>query len=160
MQSRAEIVIAVARPRDAAVAHDVTQRAFAEYARFEHPSSVLGEAVADVRAAIVGGGMLLARIESDVVGVVRHRVVDDSLFFTRLAVLPEARGRGVARALLKRLDALARERGLTSLTLTARSQQPDNRPFWRALGFEITGVSGRYGIADLVTHMRRPVKSR
>jgi predicted GNAT family N-acyltransferase len=53
----------------------------------------------------------------------------------RLAVLAEARGRGVGRALMERLHEAARERGLTSVWCHA---QVSAVPFYTRLGYRIT----------------------
>jgi len=74
-----------------------------------------------------------------------------------MTVLPAARGHGLGDQMLQWLDELARNLGLTALEATVRSQQPDNRPYYVARGFEILGYSERYGISDMVTHIRRRV---
>ena len=75
--------------------------------------------------------------------------------FSRLGVVPEARGQGVATAMLDVLDDYARAIGAEAIELTARSQQPDNRPKWIRRGYRVTHYSECYGISDMVTHMQR-----
>ncbi len=53
------------------------------------------------------------------------------------------------------LEAFASAQGCTEVRAEARSQQPDNRPYYLALGYEIIGYSGRYGIPDIRTHLRK-----
>ncbi len=151
-----ELVVREALPEDAARVDRVTQLSFAEYRRFPNPSSVLDEPMTSVSAAI-DVGVLIAEHRGEAVGVVRFRIEGRRLFFARLAVLPAWRRRGVAKMLVDRLEAVAAEADLEWLAISARSQQPDNRPFWRALGFEITGYGDRYGVLNLVTYMERRV---
>jgi predicted GNAT family N-acyltransferase len=55
----------------------------------------------------------------------------------RLAVLAEARGRGVGRALMERLHEAARTRGLASVWCHA---QISAVPFYRRLGYRVTSA--------------------
>ena len=67
--------------------------------------------------------------------------VGDDVPELTLAVAPEARGRGVARALLERLISEAAARGLGALSL---SVEPDNpaRRLYESLGFVESGGAG------------------
>lgn len=65
-------------------------------------------------------------------------VVDggDTLYIHDLSVSPAAAGRGLARLLVERLQALARERGLDHCALVSVQ---DSQRFWERLGFRETG---------------------
>jgi GNAT superfamily N-acetyltransferase len=108
-----------------------------------------------VRQAIAEGGAVLAFLDGRAVGSLRFRVEGRTLWFCRMSVLPEARKQGLGVALVEYVEAHARRLGCTRVELTARSQQPDNRPYYQRLGYEVTGYSERYGVADLVTHMAK-----
>jgi predicted GNAT family N-acyltransferase len=54
----------------------------------------------------------------------------------RMAVIDDARGRGVGKALLEFLEAEARRRGATRLTLSAQVRA---RPFYEAAGYAASG---------------------
>ena len=153
--------IRLAELHEAAIVHDVMVRAFREYAAFANPSSALRETVDDVRASMVRGGALLAFSgdgpDGRAVGSVRFHA-ESELELLRLAVLPELRGSGVGSALVAHVETIARERGYAAVRVYARSQQPDNRPWWLARGYEVDGHSERYGIADLRTHMLKPMR--
>jgi len=59
--------------------------------------------------------------------------------FIQYFSLPEAlRGKGMGAELMNRVEALARERGLTGMWLDTFSFQA--RPFYEKLGFEVFGV--------------------
>lgn len=83
-----------------------------------------------------GHGFLLAQI-----------VVDEAEILS-LAVDPAFQRQGEARALLARLDAEARTRGVTSLHLEVAAQNAPARAFYDAQGF--TGIGLRRG------YYRRP----
>jgi len=173
-------VIRLARASEALRVHSVMRAAFAEYADLPNPSSALREGVADVEAVMSRGGAALDLEGDRALGSVRfvlewdgaandlHRAArgavlarapEGVLRFARLAVLPEARGEGRGVAIVRWLEALATRMRLTEVQCEARSQQPDNRPYYLALGYELVGYSGRYGIPDLRTHFRKPLVS-
>lgn len=169
--------VRLASPDEAALVHRLMMRAFEEHAGYEHPSSALRETVEDVRAALSEGGGLVALLEGVPVGSGRFSVRwrgtpptdaiarategqnveggGGTLTFDRLGVVPEHRGRGIGSAMVDWLEALARRLGLDAVETTARSQQPDNRPWYLQRGYRVTGYSGRYGIPDIRTHMRK-----
>jgi GNAT superfamily N-acetyltransferase len=171
------------RDEEASLVRSLIQRGFAETREFADPSSALGESEEDVRRELARGAALVAELDGEPVAVVRFfiepkgggQTVDRALIerarrgetvpslleggqlvLSRLTVVPEARGRGIAQQLLGELERIAAQLGVRRLAITVRSQQPDNRPFWQSLGFRITGYSERYGIADMVTHMEKP----
>lgn len=158
--AEAPVKIRLARPDEAARVHAVMRAAFDEYRAQPTPSSALLETVQDVRLAMEHGGALLGFDGETAVASGRFgwRVRDDgtaALFYERLAVLPSHRGRGIGRAMIAWLEHHARVGGARVVEVTVRSQQPDNRPYYQALGYRITGYSERYGIADIRTHMEK-----
>ncbi len=153
----------------------MVRRAFQETRAFELPSSALSESVEHVREALENGAGLIAISGDSVIGCVRITISGTdsdlhhldltsgplpqpqagvSVSFSRLGVVPEARGQGVATAMLDVLGDYARAIGAEAIELTARSQQPDNRPKWIRRGFRVTHYSECYGISDMVTHMQ------
>lgn len=86
------------------------------------------------------GGMLLARLEGEPVGVVAVRRLDDRRGEgKRLYVRPSARGFGVARRLLGEMFALARGLGFTSLYIeTSPGKMAEQYEWYRRLGFRDT----------------------
>lgn len=58
---------------------------------------------------------------------------------TALVVREDARGRGVARALIAAVEAAAREAGCDHLHVTTANHRADAHAAYRALGFEDTG---------------------
>ncbi|HJL02576.1 MAG TPA: GNAT family N-acetyltransferase [Polyangiaceae bacterium LLY-WYZ-15_(1-7)] len=166
-------------PEAAAEVHAAMRAGFVDSARYAHPSSALRESVEDVRAALGRGGGVLLEIDGALRGSGRFAFVGEEaevlaarlreagdegapaprveadVAISRLAVEPEARGQGHGAAMVEWIEALARRLGARALLADARSQQPDNRGWWRARGFEVIGYAPRYGIPDIRTHMRK-----
>lgn len=142
---------------DAPTVHAIMLQAFAEYAWFTNPSSALNESVDDVVASMKRGGALVAERDNVAIASVRFHA-DDQLELLRLAVIPDERGNAVGVAMVREVEAIAKALGYASVRVYARSQQPDNRPWWTALGYVIDGYSGRYGIPDLRTHLIKEIR--
>ena len=83
--------------------------------------------------------LLAARLDGELAGYAGLEYVLDEGYVTDVAVFPEFRRRGVAKALLRELERRARGMGLRFLTLEAR---PSNTPavsLYAALGYEEAG---------------------
>ncbi len=157
MTSEAAPPIRVATMSEAVVAHAITRAAFAEYASYPNPSSALLEQLDTVQARVGKGEVILASRNGHPVGVGRFEAdtTHGTLRYERLAVHPAVRGRGIGGAMVSWLEALALNNGLREVHTEARSQQPDNRTFYLRRGYVITGYSGRYGIPDIRTHLKK-----
>jgi ribosomal protein S18 acetylase RimI-like enzyme len=70
-----------------------------------------------------------------VLGCVMTEQVEDDLHLGRLAVLPAARGRGLARRLVAAVEADARRRGLAGTRLGVRIALPENQRLFAGLGY-------------------------
>jgi GNAT superfamily N-acetyltransferase len=109
--------------------------AFAEYeGRLAPPSGAHAE-TADTIAERLELGALVADVDAAPVGCLFYRERERDLYIGRLAVLPDWRGRGIARLLLDAAEDLARDRGFGALTVGVRLQLPENIGFFAALGF-------------------------
>ena len=62
----------------------------------------------------------------------------------RMYVVPEARGRGVSRALLAALEAAAVDRGWTTLRLETGPRQPEAIGLYESAGYRPIAAFGRY----------------
>jgi GNAT superfamily N-acetyltransferase len=62
----------------------------------------------------------------------------------RMYVVPEARGRGVSKAILVGLEAAARERGWTTLRLETGPRQPEAVGLYERAGYRPIGAFGAY----------------
>ena len=70
--------------------------------------------------------------------------VDATCELKRMYVAPEARGRGIARALLERLEEEAVDLGYTTLWLETGTEQPEAIALYESHGYEPIAGFGRY----------------
>jgi [ribosomal protein S18]-alanine N-acetyltransferase len=92
------------------------------------------------------GGMILARVAADEAEILT------------LAVMPEARRHGVARALLEQAAAVAAEEGAVALFLEVALRNVPARALYTAAGFAEVGQRRRYyADGDDAMVMRRPL---
>lgn len=144
--SRAPLEIALdAGPGDLGAAVAVMHRAFAQYAATGEPSGAMLETEATLLAERAQGvRVAIARREGVVVAMVKHQdVADGSRYFGRLAVEPDERGAGVARALVEALRDDARRAERTGLTCLVRESEPANVALYVRLGMAVTGRGER-----------------
>ena len=87
------------------------------------------------RVAVEGGSLL------GYVGM--HHLVDEG-FVTNVAVSPDARRRGVARALLAELAAYGREHGLYRITLEVRVGNVAARTLYESEGYTLDGIRPKF----------------
>ncbi|MEM9194577.1 MAG: GNAT family N-acetyltransferase [Myxococcota bacterium] len=153
MSSRAHLVIREAEEDELTIVHALTRAAFAASAQYPNPSSALQETVADLRTS--PRVLVLALRDGHYVAATRTGTADGILSFERLAVHPAVAGQGIGSQLLGWLEARAEYTGCHAIETAARSQQPDNRPYYLKRGYRITGYSGRYGIVDIRTHLQK-----
>jgi ribosomal protein S18 acetylase RimI-like enzyme len=91
--------------------------------------------------------VLLAEVESEAVGFASLRLVpflsDDvpRAELTELYVDPTHRRRGIGRALVRRVEALAMERGATELVLLTGLDNQEAQAFYRRLGYRETALA-------------------
>jgi len=94
-----------------------------------------------------GGGHYIAALSGGrLIGYAGMRAVLDEGYITNVAVAPDFRRRGVARALIGALETWARERDLAFLTLEVRVSNDAALALYRGLGFEEAGVRPGYYI--------------
>ncbi|MBV6457928.1 MAG: hypothetical protein HONBIEJF_01048 [Fimbriimonadaceae bacterium] len=116
----------------------IMQEAFEEYRGvLEPPSGALTETLGDVRASAAKGGAVLAFLDSQPVGSARYELRGDYLYCWRLSVIPSARGRGIAAAMLEHVHRQAAEAGLPEVRLSTREVMEANQRLYLRLGYEV-----------------------
>lgn len=86
-----------------------------------------------VRAAEV----IVAECDGACVGFVMFALLRARIYVEALDVLPEHAGRRIGAALLDRVDARARERGVAQIELSTFRDVPWNAPYYARLGFSV-----------------------
>ena len=132
------VVVREVTADSALMIHALTQEAYAEY-EATTPSSALVETAREVAGSMRAGRVRAAmgQLRDSGVGVacVRFRVATGMLEFFRLAVVPSARGRGVASELLRWLEATAQREGAEALACSVRMRVGRNRRLYTRRGF-------------------------
>jgi len=127
------VCVRLATPQDAPAAQRVSEEAFASLRTIYRPS-----AVAQANRAAISKDLrqLVAEKQGRIVGTVRFGIFDNCLRVIGLAVAPQNRRRGVARALIEELARIASQRGCQSLSLYTVTQT-GNVPIFQRLGFKV-----------------------
>jgi GNAT superfamily N-acetyltransferase len=145
------IEITTFRPGDADRFAELNRAWLDEYHLMEHSEE---PQLADPRAHFIdGGGQIFVAVHGETVvgtcAVLPNGT--DEFELAKLTVSPEYRGHGIARRLVERCIAFARERGIRRLALVSNSQLRAAIRLYEAMGFEHRPVPGnaKYEIADV-----------
>ena len=128
--------------------HRLTQEAFRDYTWLDPPSGALRETVERVRDDLAAGGGAIAEVDGEPVGCLRWEVgADGSFHVGRVAVTPDAQGRGIGRALMVWAEQEAVRRRCGTVSVGVRIDLPGNLAFYDSLGYEIVGEHSHDGYA-------------
>lgn len=112
------------------------------------PPSALKETAAAIVDHLARGGGAVVERGGAIVGAVLWMEEDGGLYLHRLAVHPEARRQGIARALIDEVEREARRRGLPCIRLGVRLALEDNRRLFASCGFEDTTLQRHEGFTE------------
>lgn len=121
----------------------------------------LTEGLSRIEGLLASGDVLVLKAVTGhrLVGAVRAATTDTTGVVGRLVVAPDVRGRGIARALMERLEEDLRRRRpeLTALTLFSGAQNSAEQRLYRRLGYAETH---RERVADhlVMVHMRKELE--
>ena len=134
---------------DAATIADLLRLAFSKQSRPTNPpSGALKETAATIAEQLARGGGAVLEDGGVLVGAVLWTAEEGALYLGRLAVDPEHRRRGIARALIDEAEREARQRGLARMTLGVRRALEDNRRLFASCGFEETPLHRHEGFSE------------
>jgi predicted N-acetyltransferase YhbS len=144
-----DITLRLAMREDAADIVPVIRRAFAQYdGKLVPPSGALHETEATVAARIDTERCIVAFDGASPIACIFYKRVGDQLYFSRLAVLPDRRGEGLAQRLVAEVEAAARTAGLAAVTLGVRIALPGNVAMFAALGYREIGREAHSGFSE------------
>jgi GNAT superfamily N-acetyltransferase len=89
---------------------------------------------------------ILAVDDGVAVGHTALRPRGDALEVKKVVVAPQQRGRGISKLLMREVEAIARERGVTSLILQTGNRQPEAVSLYLAMGYEQIPVFPPYDV--------------
>jgi predicted N-acetyltransferase YhbS len=141
------VVVRTAAAADAASLAATIAAAFEQYRGRLTPESGAFRETADTifRELAAGTGGLIAEQDGEQLGCVMIKPVDRDLYLGRLAVIPSARGRGIARRLVRAVEAEAARRGLAGVRLGVRIVLTENQRLFAALGYVETSREAHAG---------------
>jgi len=100
------------------------------------PSSALNETVSSIEESLKNGSEKALLCFRDGVPLGSGFKTDkNSLYFFRLSVCPEARGRGIAKSMLSWLENYAKEHGKTEIWCRVRMSIPQNIQLYKSVGY-------------------------
>jgi GNAT superfamily N-acetyltransferase len=112
------------------------------YPQYEDPDDVGAYWAAVERTRVMGGDVLVAEIDHEVVGLCQVMVLAHFQHtggwcceVETVHVRADVRNRGVGTALLEAAEALARERGCYRIQLTSNITRPDAHRFYERQGY-------------------------
>jgi len=130
--------IQLAKTTDAPIIHDLMIQAFMVYKNETPPSSALEETIQSITAAMEDDEQALIGYMADQpVAMVRFQVKKDCIYFYRLSVIPEKQGQGIAKKILKALEAYGIEREKSLIQCKVRMAVPKNIALYQSVGYEI-----------------------
>ena len=154
-------VLRAATVSDAAAIATVVALSFAQYRGKLVPESGAFCETADGIAAELdkGAGAIVAERDGEMLGCVLVKEMEGDLYFGRLAVLPSARGLGLARRLIDAVEAQARCRRLAGVRLGVRVVLTDNQRLFQSLGYRETSREAHPGFDHPTSiNMRKPLR--
>ncbi len=124
---------------------DIVAMIHAAFAGLAPPSGVLKETSADFAKRQQEGIVLVAQEADRFVGSLFCVRKGDSLYLTRMAVLPALQKRGIGVLLIQAAEAEARAMKLPKLLLRVRKSLPGNRAYFSKHGFAVIGEGADLG---------------
>ncbi|WNR44147.1 GNAT family N-acetyltransferase [Paenibacillus roseipurpureus] len=133
------LIIKEATVHESDLIYQIMLASFQEYSgKLTPPSGALHETVEHtMRTFEVGGGAVLAWEEGNAVGSARYKLVDDYMYIGRVSVLPEYRGRGICKALLRRVESIAQQQGIAESRVEVRLSIPENIAMYQKFKYEV-----------------------
>jgi ribosomal protein S18 acetylase RimI-like enzyme len=137
VSSESASLLRVATPVDAPLIAGLVLRSFREHEGIVPPVSALSESTESFTAKLATATCLIAEVEGEPAGCVffEQKLDPPHVYLGRLAVLPEYRSRGLARALIAAVEAAARDAGYTLVRLETRSSLTRNVQLYERLGY-------------------------
>ena len=131
------LVLSAASAADAPAIAATIAAAFTQYrGKLAPESSAFRETPEAIAHQLANGsGAIVAERNGTMIGCVMTELQEGDLYFGRLAVLPQARGLGLAGRLIAAVEDDARRRGLPGVRLGVRIALPDNQRLFQSLGY-------------------------
>ncbi|MGG3562154.1 GNAT family N-acetyltransferase [Neobacillus rhizosphaerae] len=132
-------LIKEARLSDAPTVHRLMVEAFEEYRNLEIPSSAVNEPLSLLQSSLLSGSehAIICFVDETPLGSLRYKVENEAIYFSRVSVPPQARGKGIAKAMLSWLEDFAKISGKSEMRCRVRTSLPKNISLYESVGFTI-----------------------
>ncbi|WHY66655.1 GNAT family N-acetyltransferase [Neobacillus sp. SuZ13] len=120
--------IKIAKEMDVPVVYRIMLEAFEEYRSLEVPSSAINESLEALQIMVKSNSekALLCSINGRPLGSCRFTMKEGILYFSRVSVIPSARGKGIAKAMLSWLEQYAYDNSKRKMACRVRVSLPKN----------------------------------
>lgn len=145
---------------DAKTMHEIMMKAYEETRNYPAYSSALDETVQTIEAEFAEGGRgFIYEKNGEPVASIRFKVDDDAIYFHRLSVLPEYRGKGYAKKLVSHIEKYAHAYKLDKMRVKVRQEVARNMELYKAQGYTIVdeAITSRDGIQIPVVIMEKQI---
>lgn len=133
-----------ASPDDADEAISVMHRAFEEYSLKGQESGAMRETSESLRKEMADEvELLIARLDGDPVAMCKYLRAEATIYFSRLAVIPELRGKGIASEIVRALRSEALVRDLQGLSCCVRADEAGNIALYEQLAMKVVSRQTR-----------------
>ena len=121
-----------------AEAINVIHQAFKRYETDPQPSSALNETEDSIHNELNQGTELFGVYDHDkLIGIMKCVLNNGYIYFSRLSVLPQNQGKGIATSLIKYLEDYAIQNNIFVSKCKVRKNEKDNIALYTKLGYEI-----------------------
>jgi GNAT superfamily N-acetyltransferase len=105
-----------------------------------------------------GVSFLVARVSGEPVGCAGLKPLEPGIAeVTRMFVRPAHRGHGISRRLLREVEDLAKERGMTTIRLETGDLQPESISLYGSSGYHRIPAFGQYARSTLSLCFEKPL---
>ena len=116
----------------------VIHQAFKRYETDPQPSSALNETENSIQSELKQGTEMFGVYDQDeLIALVKCVLYNESIYFSRLSVLPEKQGNGVATNLINYLEGYAKQKNRFVSTCKVRKSEKNNIELYSKLGYKI-----------------------
>jgi len=115
---------------------DISQCAKAAYTKYiERMGKVPAPMVADFKNAVVANNVVIACIDSSLLGYVVFYPQEDAMHLENIAVFPQHAGNGIGKYLIEKVERTAIELGLENVELYTNEAMTENLSMYPVLGY-------------------------
>lgn len=130
--------ITIEKSTNSTLIHEIMIKAFSEYKKDVAPSSALDETVEMISTSLANGEKaLIGFIDDKPAAMLRFQIKKNYIYFSRLSVIPEHQGKGIAKSLVKALEKYAKQNKVNEIQCKVRMSVPRNIQLYESIGYEI-----------------------